>query len=170
MRRFLGIVLAVLFLAAGLVDAAVTATPVFVQKPKLKTTIFVQGTDVAGTYKTAYLGGADGSKITGIWVTSNDGSAAHLVTVQLSTSTTAHCSPTNLSCLGGVAITIPVSSGFANGVGAVNILSSWPGLPTDSDGNPYIYLTDATQTVEATFATALTASTQIAVVVQGADF
>jgi hypothetical protein len=169
MRRLFAAALALTFLIAGFVDAAVTATPVFVQTPKLGSTTFVQGTDAAGTYKTVIAGGANGTKVTAIWVTMNDGTATHLVTVQLSTSSSAHCSPQS-NCLGGAAITIPLSSGFANAASAVHVLSSWPGLPTDSDGNPYIYLGTTVQTIEATYATALTVSTQISVVAVVADF
>lgn len=149
--------------------AAIVNTPVFTQVPKMQGTNFVQGTDAAGTYKTLYTGDADGTKVTGIWVTTNDGSASHLVTVQLGT--TSSCG-TQSNCYGGAAVTIAVNSGFANGAPAVNIMSPtlWPGLPTDSDGNPYIYLSSASQAIQATFATALTASTQISITVIASDF
>lgn len=173
MRRALKIALlaGTLLLTPALLPAATTPTPVFVQTPKLGSCTFVQGTDSAGTYKTCYTGGANGTKITGIWISSNDGSASHLVTVQVSTSTSAHCSPQS-NCLGGAAVTVPVNSGFAAGAGAVNVMSAanWPGLPIDSDGNPYIYLTGSTMTIEVTFATALTASTQLAVSITAGDF
>lgn len=132
---------------------------------------FVQGTDVAGTYKTIFTGGTNGSKIFGVWVTTNDGSLTHLATVQQSNSTSSHCSPQS-SCLGGAAVTIPVSSGFANGAPAINMLSptNWPGLPVDALGNPFLSLTGATLTIEATFATALTASTNINFIVQGCNY
>lgn len=149
---------------AGPAAAAVTATPVFCQTPAFTQQQFVAGVDAAGTYKTIFAGTANGSKVLGVIVTSNDGSLAHLVTVQTSTSATAHCSPQS-SCGGGAAVTVPLSSGFATGVPAVNMFSptNWPGLPRDSDGNPFLYLATTSQTLEATFATGLTASTQIAV-------
>lgn len=139
--------------------------------PKTKCIAFVQGTDSAGTYKTVLTGGTNGSKILGLYATSIDGSASHLVTVQISSSTSAHCSPAS-NCYAGAAATVAASSGFANATPAVNFLSSgiWPGLPIDSDGNPYFYLTDSTFTVEATFATALTASTNVNVCAVYADF
>lgn len=152
--------------------AAVTPNSyVTAQTPKNGTVTFVQGTDGAGTYKTLYTGGTNGTKIVAIWVTSNDGSASHLVTIQLSTSTSAHCSPQS-NCVGGAAVTVPVNSGFANGAGAVNFMSAtnWPGLPIDSNGQPYLNLSGNTQTLEATFATALTASTQVAITVVTADY
>lgn len=162
---------ALLYLAPLAVEAAVTNTPVLVQTPKVAGLQFLQGTDVAGTYKTLYTGGANGSKIVGIYATSFDPSAAHLVTVQLSTSTSAHCSPAT-SCFGGTAVNVPVSSGSLAAAPPVNLMSAtnWPGLPVDSDGNPFLYLSGNTQTIEVTFATALTASDWINVVIVVADF
>lgn len=156
--------------AIGPATAAVSNNPVYVQTPNRSSTTFVQGTDAAGTYKTIYTGGANGSKIKGVFVTSNDGSASHLVTVQISTSSSAHCSPQS-NCLGGAAVTVASNSGFANATAAVNFMSAtvWPGLPLDSDGNTYFYLKSG-DTLEATYATALTSSTQLAVTVIGEDF
>ena len=48
--------------------------------------------------------------------------------------------------------------------------ANWPGLPRDSDGNPYIYLPSASYTIEMTFATALTSSDWINGVAIGGDF
>jgi len=174
MRKILGFVFlfGALLALAPPSDAALTQNAVVTaQTPNNGKCTFLQGTDVAATYKTCYTGGTNGSKIVGIWVTSNDASASHLVTVQLSTSTTAHCSPTT-TCLGGAAVTIPISAGFANAVPAINMLSptNWPGLPLDSQGNPYLFLSVATQTIEATFATSLTASDQVSVTIMAADF
>lgn len=150
-------------------DAAVTSTPVLVQTPKNGSCTFVQGTDSAGTYKTCYTGGTNGTKIVGIYATSND-TTPHVVTVQLSTSTTAHCSPQS-NCLGGPGVSITGAANF-NAVVPINFLSTgnWPGLPFDSDGNPYLYLTGNSQTIEATFQSNLGASTQVSVVVVAADF
>lgn len=154
------------FLAATTPNSIITP-----QTPNLKAVSFVQGTDVAGTYKTVYAGGTNGSKITALWLTSNDGSASHLINIQISSSSSAHCSPQS-GCYAGMAITLPVNAGFANGAPAVNALSAtnWPGLPVDSDGNPYIYLPSTSYTIEMTFTTALTASTDVNGIAIGADF
>ena len=169
--RLLGLLVLAIFGSWAAWAATTQNAIVTTQVPKFSSCTFVQGTDVAGTYKTCYAGGVNGSKIRGIYVSSNDVSAAHLVTVQVSSSSTAHCSPQS-NCLGGAAITIPINSGFANGVPSVNAMSplNWPGLPNDSDANPFLYLTGTSYTIEATFTTALTASTQIAVNVIGEDF
>ena len=172
MKRHL-LMLGVLALIIGLFVAAVTPNSIIApQTPKYQQTAFVAGTDTAGTYKTAYTGGANGTKITGIFIGSTDTAVAHLFTVQMSVSTSAHCTPVNLSCSPGAAATIPINSGIANAVPVFNLLSPgiWPGLPRDSDGNPYLYLSGSSQTIEATYATALTASTIIVMNVVAADF
>lgn len=146
--------------------AAVSNQPVFVQTPQTEGASFTAN---PGTYKTIYTGGQNGSKITGIFCTSNDTAVIHLVTVQISTSASGHCG-TQSTCYGGAAVSIPINAGFANTIPAVNMLDSFSGLPVDSDGNPYIYLSSTSWTLEATYATALTGSTQIACSAIGADF
>ena len=143
--------------------AAVTATPVFVQTPNRGIVQFLQGTDSAGTYKTLYTGGSNGSKCTGMYITSND-STAHLVTIQLVNGGVKY---------GGTAISTGTTTpGYASGAGAINAMSSanWPGLPLDSDGNPYFYLAGTGDTIQATFATSLTSSDFINIVAICADF
>jgi len=160
-RAFIGVPL--LAIATGAAYAAVTSTPVFVQTPNRGIVQFLQGTDSAGTYKTLYTGGANGSKCTGMFLTSTD-STAHLVTVQLVTSAVKY---------GGTAVTTGTTTpGFAAAAGAVNVMSAanWPGLPIDSDGNPYIYLAGSGDTLQATFATNLSSSTLINIVAICADF
>jgi hypothetical protein len=174
MRRLLTTTALIGLLCGPIIEADAAVTPnsqVTCQAPIASTVTFVQGTDVAGTYKTAITGGVNGTKIMGLWVTSNDGSLSHLVTVQFSTSTSAHCSPQS-NCTGGAAITIPSNSGFAAATPAINFLSpaNWPGLPADASGNQFINMTGNSQTVEATFATALTASTQIALTVIACNY
>jgi hypothetical protein len=144
--------------------AAVTPNSgIAVQTPNRGIVQFLQGTDVSGTYKTLYTGGTNGSKISGIYMTSND-STSHLVTCQIVNSTVKY---------GGVSIntgtTLP---GFANAVPAINLMSStnWPGLPIDAWGNPYLILASG-DTLQCTFATNLTSSDLINLVaVGGGDF
>lgn len=45
----------------------------------------------------------------------------------------------------------------------------WPGLPVDSDGNPYILIASG-DTIQATFATALTAADVLNIVATCSDF
>lgn len=143
--------------------AAVTANmAVTAQTPKAAFIQFLQGTDVAGTYKTLYTGGANTSKISAIWVTSNDTAVAHVVTCQYVHSAVFY---------GGVAVNVPINAGYANAIPAVNfmLLTNWPGLDLDMPGNPYFYLNSG-DTVQCTFATALTAATWINVSATVSDF
>lgn len=104
----------------------------------------------AGTYATLYTAGSNGSRCYAIWMNNNDSSATHLVTLQVINSTVKY---------GGVALTSVESAGFTTGNAAQNMLSSsvWPGLPVDSYGNPFVQLISG-DTLQATFATAITSS------------
>lgn len=144
---------------------AVTPTPVFPQTPKVTPQNFVQGTDSAGTYKTLHTAGSNGSKVTGINVTTDDGSATHVLTLALTRSATNYV-------IG--AYTLPVNSGTDGSTVGVNMLAGGPaglipGLPLDSDGQPYL-LMESGDTLRLTFATALTAGKRIDVVTIASDF
>lgn len=163
MKKFL-LALAALLLLAGPARAATTPNNIITaQTPKLALVQFLQGTDVAGTYKTLYTGGANGSKISALYANTNDGSASHLVTCELVRSAVLY---------GGVAVTVAVNSGYANAAPAINLMSTtnWPGLPFDGNGNPYIFLSGAGDTVQCTFATALTAAKLLNVTAIVSDF
>jgi hypothetical protein len=138
---------------------ALTQVPVFVQTPMLG---LVQFTASPGTYKTLYTGGANGSKIVGMWETNNDPTNTHLVTVQLVRSSILY---------GGMAITTAINDGFANGAPPKNLMSAtnWPGLPIDSDNNPFLFLQSG-DLVQATYLSALSASAVINIACVAADF
>jgi len=150
---------AVLGLLCGQALAAVTANsvvtpqglnPGFVQ--------FLQGTDSAGTYKILVNAGANGSKCLGAHMSTDDGTATHLVTLQVTAGQVANSGVR----YGGAALTTVLSAGFANATPAQSLMAPnvWPGLAIDSDGNPYLIL-GAGNSLQATFASALTASTRI---------
>lgn len=135
------------------------------QTPKITPQNFVQGTDSAGTFKTIYTAGANGSKITAIGVATDDGSATHVLSLVLTRSATNYV-------LG--AYTLPINSGTDGATPAVNMLTGGPAslipwLPVDNDGQSYLHL-ESGDTLRLTFATALTASKRIDVAVVGADF
>lgn len=157
--------IALVLVVAAPAFAAVTAnSSVTPQTPTRGIVQFLQGTDTAGTYKTLYTGGASGSIIKGIYITSNDPSASHLVTCEVVNGGVKY---------GGFAINVPTTTpGYATGVGALAPMTStnWPGLPLDSDGNPYLFLASASDTLQCTFATALTTSDKINLVAIAADF
>lgn len=144
---------------------AVTATPAFIQTPKVTPQNFVQGTDTAGTYKTLFTAGSNGSKVVAVVASTDDGSATHVLTLAVVRSAVTYV-------LG--AYTIPVSSGTSGAIANVNLLAGGPsslitGLPVDNDGQRYIFL-ESGDTLTATFATALTSSKRIDMITIGADF
>lgn len=124
--------LAALAIALALLSpswAAVTSTPVFTQTPKLA---LVQITNAMGTTaQTLYTCGANGSKLIAIIAATTD-TGANTLQISLSRSATTYLLTTQ---------TVALSSGNVAGVPNVNLLTATavPGLPYDSDGNPFIY-------------------------------
>jgi hypothetical protein len=152
-----------LVLVAGTAQAATTPNSVITaQTPTRGIVQFLQGTDAAGTYKTIYTAGSNGSKVVALYATSNDASAAHLVTCQIVNSAVKY---------GGTAVNVPTNSGFANATAQINMMSqtNWVGLPLDSDGNPFFYMVSG-DTLQCTFATALTTSDVLNLIAVVADF
>lgn len=144
---------------------AVTPTPVFVQTPKITPQSFVQGTDAAGTYKTIFTAGANGSKITAVLANTTDGTASHVLTLRLNRSATGYTL---------INVTLPINAGGDGATASIDVLaggsaSLLAGLPVDNDGQKYIFL-ESGDTLEMTFATALTTGKNIYVVAVGANF
>jgi hypothetical protein len=133
-----------------------------VQTPRMGAVGFSTA-DTAGTNKTIIQGGSNGTKVTALYANSNDTGASHLGTVQFQR---------NGANFGGVAVTIPVSAGFANGTPPVNFMSTavWPGLPIDSDGNPFLFLASTLDIIVGTFATAMGAGFQLNMHAVAGDF
>jgi hypothetical protein len=171
--KFWAILACLVELAMGSARAATTPNSVVTpQTMKRGIVQFVQGTDAAGTYKTLYTAGTDGSRCVGLQSTNNDGSATHLLTFQIVNGGLKY---------GGASVTTISNAGFANGTPpqlitkvpsyspwiAATGLPVWP-LPEDSDGNAYIQMVTG-DTLQVTFATNLTASTLINVYVSCAD-
>ena len=157
MRRILTL-LCWLFLVVP-AGATVTANSVITtQTPNNGKQNFIQGTDSAGTYKTLYTAGANGSKCTGISASNNDASATHILTFEIvNGGNTYHT------------VTITTVSPGAGAYSTASVLAAWAGLPSDSDGNSFIFLVSG-DVLKATFATALTASDEIDMVATCADF
>lgn len=135
---------------------------VTIQTPRMSAINFSTA-DTPGTNKTVIQGASNGTKITALYANSNDTGASHLGTMQFQRSG---------ANFGGVAATIPVSAGFANGTPPVNFMSTaiWPGLPIDSDGNPFLFLASTLDLVVGTFATAMGAGFQLNMQAVGGDF
>jgi hypothetical protein len=145
--------------------AFATTTPnsfVTPQTPNRGVVRFLQGTDSPGVNKTLYTAGANGSRCYGMWMTTNDGTATHLVNIEHTTGVFATF---------GVAITTVLGAGSSAGVPAQALMtpSTWPGLPIDQYGNPYLQLNSG-DGILALYSTALTAGTQINVYVSCEDF
>jgi len=119
--------------------------------------------DSTGVNKTIATGSPNGTKIAGLWANNSDAGGSHAVTVQLQRSGINY---------GGVLTTIPTSAGFANGVPPVNLMAPaiWPGLPVDSDGNPFIFLQSTLDLLVAIYSTGLTAGAVLNVTGVGGDF
>lgn len=163
MKRLLTIALLFGLALGGVADAAVTANSVITAQAANRGIVqFLQGTDSAGTYKTLYTAGTNGSMCEGMWMTNDDGSATHLVTVQIVNTSVKY---------GGTALTTVENAGFANATPAQSLTSPaiWPGLPVDTTGNPFIMLASG-DTLQATFLTALTTSDLINISVTCYDF
>ena len=157
MKRWL-IVLGVL-LVAGVTWAAVTATPVFVQKPKMPK---VQITNANGTTaQTLYACGADGTKVTGLFATSTD-TVARDVQITVVNGATTYVLTT---------VTTAINAGNVAGTAPVNLLSTtnFPGLPVDSDGNPYFYC-ESTDTLKVGVLVTVTSGKFVNVTAVAADF
>jgi hypothetical protein len=139
---------------------AVTPTPVFPQKPN-RGLVQIAPADTQAQ-KTVYTGGAAGSKITGLIAQSTDISARD---VQISITNGATSYP-----LGTV--TVPIGAGNAGTVPSVNLLNAaqLPGIPKDADGNPYIFLASASDTLTVSALTTVTAAKLITVTAIVADF
>lgn len=139
---------------------AVTATPALPQAPK-SFKVQILPTD-ASALKTIAAGGANGTKITAIMVASTDTSARD-VQIGITKSSVFYILATK---------TIPLSSGNIAGTPAVNLLNltDMPGLPIDADGQPYLFLSDANDALQAKSLTTVTAAKEIDINAIGADF
>lgn len=157
-----------LLLLPTVAHATVTANSIVTAQTPNRGVVQFLTADAAGTYKVLYTGGTNGSRCNAIWLTTND-TATHVVTVQFANQTTVISGITGGR--GGLSITTVAAGGTTAFATPINILlsSNWPGLPVDSDGNPYIQLTSA-DSLQATFATAITASTAVNLVASCSDF
>ena len=131
------------------------------QTPNIGTQAFIQGTDSTGTFKPFYTGGANGSKCFAMMLNTNDQATTHLVSIEI-VHTTSYVTATYLTVIN--------STGLVYGP-SINLLSSanWAGLPTDLNGNPFIFLTSG-DTLKANYLTALNTSAQINIVAYCGDF
>lgn len=136
-----------------------TATPIFPQTVKN----WVQSIANADgqTVKTLVTGGANGSKLESLIVSSSD-SAARDFQLSMTVSSVSYVIGT---------ITIPINAGTVNSAPSVDILrnAQLPGLAYDPNGNKYLYVASgSTLTVQAL--TTVTSGKTLQIVAQGGDF
>lgn len=136
----------------------VTATPAFPQTPK---SYKVQLTNSDGTLpKNITAGGSAGSKISSMTVVSTD-SVAHDIQIGVTRGGTFFLMGT---------VNVGSNAGNTNSAAAVDLFGSLTGLPTDSDGNDFILLTDASDALQIQSTTNVTLGTFLNFVGFGADF
>ena len=138
---------------------AVTATPVFVQTPKLGV-IQIANAD-ASANKTVATGGTNGSKVTSLTLASTD-TSARIVLVGVARSGTTY----NLG-----AVTVPITAGTDGVTLTINAFSPLviPGLPVDNDGQPYLFLS-ASDTLVVNASTTVTSGKVISAIANIGDF
>jgi hypothetical protein len=137
---------------------AVTPTGAFPQNPK-SGKVQILNAD-ASNLKTIYTGGANGSKITSVVATSSDTSARD-VTIGISNSGTFYPFYT---------VTIAITAGQIAATPPVNLLPAGIGLPVDNDGQTYIFLQSASDTLQVKALTTVTSAKEIDINSFGADF
>lgn len=143
---------------------AVTPNSVItLQTPKLDN-LFLSTAIAPGVASNVSIGSVNGTKITGMWASNSDAGATHLLSFGISRA--------GGGMAGCGAVTIPASAGVANGVPPVNLLSPtiWPGLPVDSDGNPFFFLQSTADIFQAQYGTTLTTGASINVFAVRGDF
>lgn len=129
---------------------AVSHQGVFVQTPKITPITIVNGTSTNKV--TVATAGSDGSKVSGIIVTSDD-SANRVVLLWLTRSATSYL-------LGAFPVTaLAGSDGVQPGVNLLNT-ALMPGLPIDNDGQVYLFL-ESGDTLQVSVAVAVTAGKTI---------
>lgn len=109
---------------------------------------------VAGTNYTLYTAGVNGSRCSALWTNSSD-NVTHALTFQLLSAAVTTKGPGTI-----FTTTASGSSGVFTVPQSINSATNWPGLPLDSDQNPYISLNSG-DTLTVQFATAITAGNVI---------
>lgn len=115
---------------------AQNVNPTFVKTPNAGIINISTGNGTALGFVTIYTGGANGSKITGLTITSNT-SVAQDVRISVSNGTnTAFINSVSVPTAAGINSSIPPVNGFTN-----------TALAIDSDGNPFLILPSTSWTL-----------------------
>jgi hypothetical protein len=134
-------------------------TPTCIKQPQNGKFQLVNGSGT--TAQTVYTAGGNGSKVTALVFSSTD-TAAHDVQISITNGGTAYL-------LGTISVTI--GAGNTSTVPSVNALANvqLPGLPLDSDGNPYILLISG-DTLQITAVVAVTTAKFVTAIATVGDF
>jgi hypothetical protein len=136
---------------------AVTATPVFVQTPKVTRTTFTSADTT--TAKTIATAGTNGSKVTAVSICSDD-TSDRVFQLGITRSAT-------FILLGSV--NLKTLAGTDGATAAVNGFNLIPGLPVDSDGQKYFFM-ESGDTLQAKTTTTITAAKTVSVTAVQGDF
>ena len=138
---------------------AVTPTPIFPQVIRNWGAQILNAT--ASLLVNLATGGANGTKIESIMVSSTDTSSRDLAFTMSSGATVIYLTTVN----------IPITAGNTNAIPSVDILrnAQIPGLAYDSNGNKYLYLANG-WTLQINTLTTVTAAKAVQVFAQGGDF
>lgn len=122
--------------------------------------VHFSSTDTPGTVRTLYVAGQNGSRCYSAYSTNAD-SVLHALTLQITNSGQGY---------GGTTIQTSASAGFGGSTTqSLMDATTWPGLPIDQYGNPYIQLIFG-DTLTLTFGTSITGGTFINIVIICSDF
>lgn len=157
MKKIYFILATLLFTFSPAIAAPTANSFVTPQTPNLGLTQFVQGTDVAGTFKTLYTAGANGSRCYGMWMANDDNTTTHAVQVEINRGAFVYIFQS---------VTTVQQASYASGAQS---LMTWSGLPVDQYGNSYIQLA-ASDIIKVTFLTALGVASQINVGISCSDY
>lgn len=143
-------------------QAAVTANSIVTAQTPNRGILQFLPASTPGTYATLYTAGPNGSKITGMSMTNSDGSATHVVTCGIFNNSVQYSSVTLLSVS---------SSGYVSGTNGQSLFSStlFPGGFTDANSNYGIILASG-DTIQCTYATAITAAKVLNIFVTAMDY
>jgi hypothetical protein len=133
--------------------------PTFVKTPNRGLVLISTGTGV--TTQTLYTGGTNGSKVYGINICSGS-SASTSVRYQISNSAINYVINTQ---------SVAANTGFDGSTPPLNLMAPMlvPGLPIDSDGNPYLILASSADTLTIN-AVSTIASGSLYIIATAADF
>jgi hypothetical protein len=111
--------------------------------PNVTVTQITTGVGITQALTTIYTGGANGSKVVGIVVTNATSATqdVHLV-IQSSAALIGYINTFGAPTNSGSLSTVPPTNGFANIT-----------LPTDSDGNPFVFLSSSATFLQASVTT-----------------